>query len=203
MQEFASAILRPDCLAGGELRVTASPKGVRRVELFETAPTPPGRPPRRTENSACEILERACAELDRYFSGEKITFRSPRFRWLGYAVSAAGLEGSLRDSPRRVSYLRGACRPGRVAARRPGCGPGRRAESAAGHFSLPPGDLRRWTPGRVLLRRAPEGFPARARGHGRRRQPPASRLQVERSAYELREAAPGGHKWIADRPAGK
>lgn len=77
MQEFASAILRPDCLAGGELRVTASPKGVRRVELFETGPTPPGRPPRRTENSAGEILDRACAELDRYFSGEKITFRSP------------------------------------------------------------------------------------------------------------------------------
>ncbi len=77
MQDLASVILRPGCLAGGELKVTASPKGVRRVELFETAPTSPGGPPRRTENSACEILERACSELDRYFSGEKITFRSP------------------------------------------------------------------------------------------------------------------------------
>lgn len=84
MQDLESVILKPDCLAGGGLRVTASPKGIRRVEIFEVAPRPPRKSRQEPAQSPGEILEQASAELWSYFSGEKISFRSP----LDFANSA-------------------------------------------------------------------------------------------------------------------
>ena len=77
MQELASAILKPDCLAGGGLRVTASPKGVRRVKMFESVPASLGKGLPGPGHPSCEILEKACAELRGYFSGEKVAFNIP------------------------------------------------------------------------------------------------------------------------------
>jgi len=77
MQEIESAIITPACLEGGGLRVTASPRGVRRIELFEDVSEAVGRRTRSSANSSTGILEEVSAELDGYFSGEKISFRAP------------------------------------------------------------------------------------------------------------------------------
>jgi len=77
MQDTESSILNPGCLAGGSLRVTATPKGIRRIELFEAESRRLGRDPQGTGGAAGEILKQACAELGRYFSGEEVVFQTP------------------------------------------------------------------------------------------------------------------------------
>ena len=77
MQDTGSAILNPDCLAGGSLRVTATSKGIRSIELFEAGSLLPGRDRQVEGGAAGEILEQACAELEHYFSGQEVVFRAP------------------------------------------------------------------------------------------------------------------------------
>ena len=74
MRELESAILKPDCLAGGGLRVTASPDGVCRIELFEEGAVPRDKVGPGVVSPSSEILARAFVELRRYFSGEEVTF---------------------------------------------------------------------------------------------------------------------------------
>jgi len=77
MQDTSSAILDPGCLAGGSLRVTVTPKGIRSIELFEAESRRLERDRPGDGGAAGAVLKQACAELGRYFSGEEVVFQTP------------------------------------------------------------------------------------------------------------------------------
>ena len=76
MQDTSSAILDPGCLAGGSLRVTVTPKGIRSIELFEAESRRLERDRPGEGGAAGAVRKQACAEMGRYCSEEEVVLQT-------------------------------------------------------------------------------------------------------------------------------